>query len=122
MGTISARLAHGGECGPERLSTPATIAWVSDGEKAQPRRRRGRRRGRRSAGSVQGQTDNGAIDKLSLLSVNDIEDYWKSTYSESLKGKNAGPTGSVLMIDANQVWDVSEAIDYVTSLKEIKPW
>ncbi len=42
--------------------------------------------------------------------------------SESLKGKNAGPTGSVLMIDANQVWDVPEAIDYVTSLKEIKPW
>ncbi len=31
-------------------------------------------------------TDNGAIDKLSLLSVNDIEDYWKSTYSQSLKG------------------------------------
>ena len=42
--------------------------------------------------------------------------------SESLKGKNAGPTGSVLMIDANQVWDVPEAIDYVTSLKEINPW
>ncbi|WP_197283638.1 peptidase [Mycobacterium sp. Marseille-P9652] len=31
-------------------------------------------------------TDNGAIDKLSLLSVNDIEDYWKSVYSQSLKG------------------------------------
>ena len=62
MGTISARLAHGGECGPERLSTPATIAWVSDGEKAQPRRRRGRRRGRRSAGSDQSQADSGAID------------------------------------------------------------
>ena len=28
----------------------ATIAWVSDGEQAQPRRRRGRRRGRRAAG------------------------------------------------------------------------
>ncbi|PRC44439.1 DNA mismatch repair protein MutT, partial [Mycobacterium sp. ITM-2017-0098] len=25
---------------------PATIAWVSDGEQAKPRRRRGRRRGR----------------------------------------------------------------------------
>ncbi|HXY67280.1 MAG TPA: NUDIX hydrolase [Mycobacterium sp.] len=35
---------------------------MSDGEKAQPRRRRGRRRGRRSAGSGQGHTDNGAID------------------------------------------------------------
>ena len=31
-------------------------------------------------------TDNGAIDKLSLLSVNDIEEYWKSVYGESLKG------------------------------------
>ncbi|KAH9886066.1 enolase C-terminal domain-like protein [Cubamyces lactineus] len=39
-----------------------------------------------------------------------------------LVGKNAGPTGSVLMIDANQVWDVPQAIDYVKSLAEIKPW
>ncbi|KAI0676580.1 enolase C-terminal domain-like protein [Trametes maxima] len=39
-----------------------------------------------------------------------------------LSGKNAGPTGSVLMIDANQVWDVPQAIDYVKSLAEIKPW
>jgi L-fuconate dehydratase len=36
--------------------------------------------------------------------------------------KNAGPTGCVLMIDANQVWDVEEAIDWVVGLKEIKPW
>jgi L-fuconate dehydratase len=42
--------------------------------------------------------------------------------SEALKGKNAGPTGSVLMIDANQVWDVNQAIDYVKGLAEIKPW
>ncbi|KAK7044886.1 L-galactonate dehydratase [Favolaschia claudopus] len=33
--------------------------------------------------------------------------------SEALRGKNAGPTGAVLMIDANQVWDVQQAIDYV---------
>ena len=39
-----------------------------------------------------------------------------------LIGKNAGPTGSVLMMDANQVWDVEEAIDYVRSLKELRPW
>lgn len=39
-----------------------------------------------------------------------------------LVGKNAGPTGCVLMIDANQVWDVPEAIDYVKSLEDIKPW
>ncbi|TFK26112.1 mandelate racemase/muconate lactonizing enzyme [Coprinopsis marcescibilis] len=42
--------------------------------------------------------------------------------SHSLRGKNAGPTGAVLMIDANQVWDVSEAIDYVKGLASIKPW
>jgi L-fuconate dehydratase len=42
--------------------------------------------------------------------------------SDELKGKNAGPTGAVLMIDANQVWDVSQAIDYVKGLEEIKPW
>ncbi|KAG6876845.1 hypothetical protein C0993_012640 [Termitomyces sp. T159_Od127] len=42
--------------------------------------------------------------------------------SEALQGKNAGPTGSVLMIDANQVWDVQQAIDYVIGLREVKPW
>jgi 8-oxo-dGTP pyrophosphatase MutT (NUDIX family) len=35
---------------------------VSEGEKAQPRRRRGRRRGRRGAGSGHAQTDKAAID------------------------------------------------------------
>lgn len=42
--------------------------------------------------------------------------------SAELVGKNAGPTGSVLMIDANQVWDVPQAIEYVKKLEEIKPW
>ncbi|KAI9452582.1 enolase C-terminal domain-like protein [Russula earlei] len=42
--------------------------------------------------------------------------------SPALAAKNAGPTGAVLMIDANQVWDVQQAIDYVSSLAEIKPW
>jgi len=42
--------------------------------------------------------------------------------SEEMRGKNAGPTGAVLMIDANQVWDVQQAIDYVSQLKEIRPW
>jgi predicted metalloprotease len=32
-------------------------------------------------------TDKGPIDKLSLLSINDIEEYWQSVYSQSLKGK-----------------------------------
>jgi L-fuconate dehydratase len=40
----------------------------------------------------------------------------------ALRGKNAGPTGAVLMIDANQVWDVEQAIEYVKGLQEIKPW
>ena len=31
-------------------------------------------------------TNNGPIDKLALLSINDIEDYWKGVYSQSLKG------------------------------------
>src|ERR1700739_1062340 len=39
---------------------PATIAWVSDGEKARPRRRRGRRRGQRAADTATRQhADNG---------------------------------------------------------------
>ncbi|BGP15883.1 hypothetical protein JCM10213v2_003875 [Rhodosporidiobolus nylandii] len=41
---------------------------------------------------------------------------------ESLEEKNAGPTGSVLMIDSNQVWDVPQAIEYVKQLAEYKPW
>ncbi|BGP39852.1 hypothetical protein JCM10450v2_003825 [Rhodotorula kratochvilovae] len=41
---------------------------------------------------------------------------------ESLVGKNAGPTGSVLMIDSNQVWDVQEAVEYVKRLKDASPW
>ncbi len=32
-------------------------------------------------------TDNGPIDDLARLSVNDIEDYWQSVYDQSLKGK-----------------------------------
>ena len=42
--------------------------------------------------------------------------------SRELQGKNAGPTGAVLMIDANQVWDVQQAIHYVKGLEVIKPW
>jgi len=30
--------------------------------------------------------------------------------------------GNVLMIDANQVSDVAQAIEYVKGLTEIKPW
>ncbi|KAG1876189.1 enolase C-terminal domain-like protein [Suillus subluteus] len=47
---------------------------------------------------------------------------FKDPSSPELAGKNAGPTGAVLMIDANQVWDVPQAIEYVTGLAEIKPW
>ena len=42
-----------GECGQARSSVPATIAWVSEGERAKPRRRRGRRRGRRTVDPTQ---------------------------------------------------------------------
>jgi predicted metalloprotease len=45
-------------------------------------------------------TDNGAIDKLSLLSVNDIQEYWKSVYSESLKGTFV-PVGKLVSYDSN---------------------
>jgi predicted metalloprotease len=37
-------------------------------------------------GDVKG-TDGGPIDKLALLAVNDISDYWQHNYSESLDGK-----------------------------------
>ena len=30
--------------------------------------------------------------------------------------------GNVLMVDANQVWGVSDAIDYMKQLAEFKPW
>jgi predicted metalloprotease len=45
-------------------------------------------------------TDNGPIDKLSLLSINDIEDYWKSVYSESLKGTFV-PVGKMVSYDSD---------------------
>jgi predicted metalloprotease len=44
-------------------------------------------------------TDNGTIDKLSLLSVNDIEDYWKSVYTDTLKGTFV-PVGKLISYDS----------------------
>ena len=44
-------------------------------------------------------TNNGPIDKLSLLSVNDIEEYWKGAYSESLKGTFV-PVGKLVSYDS----------------------
>jgi L-fuconate dehydratase len=41
---------------------------------------------------------------------------------ESVAGKNASAAGTVLMVDANQVWDVAQAIDYVKQLKPLNPW
>ena len=40
----------------------------------------------------------------------------------TLEGKNAGPTGCVLMIDSNQVFDVPEAITYMRQLAHHRPW
>jgi predicted metalloprotease len=45
-------------------------------------------------------TDNGPIDKLSLLSINDIEEYWQSVYSQSLKGTFV-PVGKLVSYDSN---------------------
>jgi L-fuconate dehydratase len=41
---------------------------------------------------------------------------------KTIKDKNAGPAGCVLMVDANQVWDVSQAVEYVKQLKPLNPW
>lgn len=41
---------------------------------------------------------------------------------KTIVGKNAGPTGCVLMVDANQVWDVPQAIEYMKKLEPLKPW
>jgi L-fuconate dehydratase len=41
---------------------------------------------------------------------------------EGRRRKNAGPTGCVLMLDANQVWDVGQAIENVKNLAELRPW
>lgn len=47
----------------------------------------------------------------------------KNAGSPSVRDKNASEkTGAVLMIDANQVWDVPQAIEYVKKLEELKPW
>ena len=45
-------------------------------------------------------TDNGAIDKLALLSINDIEEYWKAVYSQSLKG-TFKPVDKLVSYDSN---------------------
>ncbi len=45
-------------------------------------------------------TDNGPIDKLSLLSVNDIQEYWQSVYSQSLKGTFL-PVGKLVSYDSD---------------------
>jgi 8-oxo-dGTP pyrophosphatase MutT (NUDIX family) len=48
--------------GLERKQVAATIAWVSDGEQAKPRRRRGRRRGQRAAGPAETTADRAAVE------------------------------------------------------------
>jgi predicted metalloprotease len=45
-------------------------------------------------------TDNGPIDKLSLLSINDIEEYWKGAYGPPLKGTFT-PVGKLVSYDSN---------------------
>jgi 8-oxo-dGTP pyrophosphatase MutT (NUDIX family) len=48
---------HGRRVRPEDRPVPANIAWVSEGEQAKPRRRRGRRRGRGDSRSAEKNTD-----------------------------------------------------------------
>ncbi|CAM3239294.1 peptidase [Mycobacterium intermedium] len=45
-------------------------------------------------------TDNGPIDKLSLLSINDIEEYWKAAYSQTMKG-SFKPVSKLVSYDSN---------------------
>lgn len=45
-------------------------------------------------------TNNGPIDKLSLLSVNDIEEYWKANYTAPLQG-SFKPVDKLVSYDSN---------------------
>ncbi|GAB7142885.1 neutral zinc metallopeptidase [Mycobacterium riyadhense] len=45
-------------------------------------------------------TNNGAIDKLSLLSINDIEQYWRANYTDPLKG-TFKPVDKLVSYDSN---------------------
>lgn len=45
-------------------------------------------------------TDDGPIDAFTLLSINDIEGYWQSAYSQSLKGKFE-PVSKMVSYDSN---------------------
>jgi L-fuconate dehydratase len=42
--------------------------------------------------------------------------------AKAVVGKNAGRTGCVLMVDANQVWEVGQAVEWVRGLEAIRPW
>jgi predicted metalloprotease len=44
-------------------------------------------------------TDNGEVDHLILLGINDIEEFWKKNYSESLKG-SFKPVSTLLSYDS----------------------
>ena len=50
-------------------------------------------------GTVEG-TDNGGIDHLSLLAINDIEQFWTKNFSESLQG-SFKPVTTLLSYDSN---------------------
>ncbi|KAJ3034616.1 L-galactonate dehydratase [Rhizophlyctis rosea] len=48
-----------------------------------------------------------------------VEDRERLTIAREVLGYDKG---NVLMVDANQIWSVPEAIAYMTSLAEFKPW
>src|ERR1700756_2850239 len=45
-------------------------------------------------------TDNGEVDRLALLAINNIEDFWKKHYSESLQG-SFKPVSTLLSYDSD---------------------
>jgi len=78
-----------GECGQAGLSVAATIAWVSEGERAKPRRRRGGRRGRRAAGPTQQVAGPGADAESSAHAVPA-----PPTENDAAKGSSAAVAGT----------------------------
>lgn len=64
----------------------------------------------------------GMLIRSIIDNPDNIREDRKNIDKASLEGKSAGPTGCVLMVDANQVWDVPQAIEYMQKLKPMKPW
>ncbi|CDZ98024.1 mandelate racemase muconate lactonizing enzyme [Phaffia rhodozyma] len=64
----------------------------------------------------------GGIIRSIIDDPKNLPEWREKIEDKTIVGKNAGPAGCVLMVDANQVWDVSQAVDYVKQLKPLNPW